>query len=64
MEIEKVVKFEDTFHPILHIYSDEDFCKAETSNETDKQVEDLESNLAMKIAQIQKVKIPPEIAMP
>ena len=56
-------KFEDTFNPILYIYSDEGFCKAETFNETEKQVESLESNLAMKIAQIQRVKIPPEIAI-
>ena len=48
----------------MDIDSDGDLCKAIASNETDRQVEDLESNLVMKIAQIHRVKIPPERAIP
>ena len=64
MQIGKVDKLEETLDLDLDIDSDGDLCKAIASKETDRQVEDLESNLVMKIAQIHRVKIPPERAIP
>ena len=64
VQIGKVDKLEETLDLDLDIDSDGDLCKAIASKETDRQVEDLESNLVMKIAQIHRVKIPPERAIP
>ena len=64
MQIEKVEVFEDTLHPDLDIDTDEGLWKAIACNETDRQVEDFESNLVLKIAQIHRVKVPPELAIP
>ena len=64
MQIEKVEKFEVTLHLGFDIDTDEDLWKAVASNETDRQVEDFERNLVLKIAQIHRVKIPPELAIP
>ena len=59
MHIGKVEKLEETLDLDLDIDSDGDLCKAIASKETDRQVEDLESNLVMKIAQIHRVINPP-----
>ena len=64
MQIEKVEKFEDTLHLDFDIDTEEDLWKAIASKEKDRQVEDFESSLVLKIAQIHRVKVPPELAIP
>ena len=55
----KVEVFEDSLHPDLDIDTDEGLWKAKASNITDRQVEDFESNLVLKIAQMHR-----ELAIP